>query len=309
MLVDAGAASAADDRLVEYLDDFFAERSDLHKTLDLVLITHNHLDHTQALMKVASRFQIKKFIDNGWTKGSGAPQTNALKQQVKAKKLKTQVRSVSDKQITALPAKTGLTNDFIDPFDCADIDPVVRVLSGSMDTNPGWSAADFKDANNHSLMTRVDFGDGSILFLGDAEVPATDLLLDYYNGADANILDVDVLQVSHHGSNNGTSPQLVAAVTPKVAIVPVGHWSDGRKPPRQFSTFAYGHPNLLTLQALDAVMDRERGEALEVMAGTSAKHFKKAIVSKAIYATDWDGTIRVRVGSDGSLRVTRAHAH
>src|SRR3990170_4176788 len=82
MLVDAGATGANDQRLVEYLDDFFTDRADLNKTLDLVLITHNHLDHTQALMKVATKFTVKRFVDNGWTKGSGAPQTNALKQQV-----------------------------------------------------------------------------------------------------------------------------------------------------------------------------------------------------------------------------------
>jgi len=56
-------------------------------------------------------------------------------------------------------------------------------------------------------------------------------------------------------------------------------------------------------------MDRERDESLEVVAGTSSKHFKKAFVSKAVYAKDWDGTIWVRVGADGSLRGTRAHAH
>jgi hypothetical protein len=234
---------------------------------------------------------------------------NTARQAVKTKKLKTEVRSVNHNAITALPKKTGLTTPFIDPFACADVDPLVRVLTGSRNKNPGWSQEDFTDANNHSLVTRVDFGAGSLLFLGDAEVPATNLLLDYYSGADAAVLDADVLQVSHHGSNNGTTPPLAAAVSPKVAIVPVGHWSDGRKPPLTFSTFAYGHPNLLTLQALDAVMDRERGEPLEVMAGTSAKHFKKAIVSKAIYATDWDGSIKVRISSDGSLRVTRAHAH
>jgi hypothetical protein len=57
------------------------------------------------------------------------------------------------------------------------------------------------------------------------------------------------------------------------------------------------------------MMDRERDESLEVVAGTSSKHFKKAFVSKAVYAKDWDGTIWVRVGADGSLRGTRAHAH
>jgi beta-lactamase superfamily II metal-dependent hydrolase len=97
----------------------------------------------------------------------------------------------------------------------------VRVLTGSRNKNPGWPEKEFTDANNHSLVTRVDFGDGSLLFLGDAEVSETNLLLDYYSGADAAILDADVLQVSHHGSNNGTSPELAAAVSPKVAIVPV----------------------------------------------------------------------------------------
>jgi hypothetical protein len=32
-------------------------------------------------------------------------------------------------------------------------------------------------------------------------------------------------------------------------------------------------PNLITLQALDAVMDRERGEPLEVIAGTRSRPF------------------------------------
>jgi ribonuclease BN (tRNA processing enzyme) len=123
MPIDAGAASAADNRLVEYLDDFFADRPDQHKTLDLVLITHNHIDHTQALMKAATRFQVKRFIDNGWTTGSRAPQTNALRQAVKTKSLKTEVRSVNHNAITSLPKKTGLTPPFIDSFACADIDP------------------------------------------------------------------------------------------------------------------------------------------------------------------------------------------
>jgi hypothetical protein len=109
----------------------------------------------------------QRFIDNGWTRGSGAPQTNALKQQVKAKKLKTQVRSINDKQITSLPAKTGLTNDFIDPFACTDVDPVVRVLGGSGVNQHGttrelekgsMALAHFDEVRSHARASLVSTG-------------------------------------------------------------------------------------------------------------------------------------------------------
>jgi hypothetical protein len=39
----------------------------------------------------------------------------------------------------------------------------------------------------------------------------------------------------------------------------VRQWSDGRKPLMQFSTYAYGHPNQDTIDALHDRIDRLRG--------------------------------------------------
>src|SRR5687768_15102080 len=55
-LIDAGAQDAESvARLQAYLDQFFDRRTDLNRTLDLILITHNHIDHTRALREIAER--------------------------------------------------------------------------------------------------------------------------------------------------------------------------------------------------------------------------------------------------------------
>src|SRR5688572_7150084 len=57
MLVDAGAQDdTAKGRLVTYLKKFFSRRTDLHNTLNTVLVTHNHIDHDSALKAVIETF-------------------------------------------------------------------------------------------------------------------------------------------------------------------------------------------------------------------------------------------------------------
>src|SRR5258708_7535315 len=50
IMVDTGGEKNAefnsDDELVAYLDSFFARRTDLNKTLHLLVLTHAHVDHT-----------------------------------------------------------------------------------------------------------------------------------------------------------------------------------------------------------------------------------------------------------------------
>ena len=53
VLVDAGAQTfnnaKSTAKLISYLNDFFDSRDDLSKTIDSILITHNHDDHTESL--------------------------------------------------------------------------------------------------------------------------------------------------------------------------------------------------------------------------------------------------------------------
>jgi phosphoribosyl 1,2-cyclic phosphodiesterase len=54
----------------------FDNRPDLHNTLDLIIITHNHIDHTRALRAVVEQFSVLRYIDNGQLTGTGTANPN-----------------------------------------------------------------------------------------------------------------------------------------------------------------------------------------------------------------------------------------
>jgi hypothetical protein len=171
-----------------------------------------------------------------------------------------------------------------------------------MNDNPGWADRDFDNLNNHSVVVRVDFGESSFLFTGDLEEPAIETLVEYY--ADTDLLDVDVYLVGHHGSHNGTTPSLVAAMTPEVAVLGVGKSSFGRNRRRGFNTFSYGHPRRSVIELLSAAIPGRRSQAIEVEVADSARQFSDYRVTKRIYATGWDGDVTIAAKIDGTMRVT-----
>jgi competence protein ComEC len=78
--------------------------------------------------------------------------------------------------------------------------------------------------NNQSCVLRVVANGRSVLLTGDIERAAEAQLL-------AKAVRSDVLLVPHHGSRTSSSAEFIAAVSPSVAIVPVGYRS------------RFGHPN------------------------------------------------------------------
>lgn len=82
------------------------------------------------------------------------------------------------------------------------------------------------DENNNSIVVRMEFGEFSMLFTGDAEVDQRNWLI--ANRSD--LLDVDVLKASHHGSSNGTSQSWLDAVTPARVVISAGVYVVYRHP-------------------------------------------------------------------------------
>jgi len=310
MLVDAGAQDDAfADALIAYLGFFFDSHPQYNRTLASVLITHNHIDHTRVLRRVVETFAVERYIDNGWTTGSGRAGPNWLRDEVARGRRDIRVLDVQDSQVEAV-GRRGLTNGDIDPFSCQGTDPQIRILQGSFrDVNPGWPDGEYDNQNNHSLVTRVDYGTLSFLFMGDLEIAGIELLLDYYNktAAGRRRLNADVLQVGHHGSHNATTHELINAVTPTIAVVPVGNWRFGQGPDgNRFSTNGYGHPRKVVIDLLQGHLTRKRGSTISAFLGLRAGKFQQAQIAKAVYATGWDGTVKVTGRSDSDLRV---HIH
>ncbi len=306
VLIDAGTQQDREAELVAFLEDFFDRRSDLERTLNTVFITHAHIDHTRALRDVAENFNIVNYVDNGRVESlSGGGDQRWLIRESQEGRSEVRVRQIADSEVTELPHRNGLRDEFIDSVECSDCDPMIRVLSGGLAENPGWSPGEFSNDNNHSLSIRVDFGESSFLFTGDLEEAAIETMVDYYDGFDT--LDVDLYQVGHHGSHNGTTISLMQAMTPHAAVCSVGKWDFGRRPDgsaRPFTTFGYGHPRLHVIEMLEDNIAGRRSRPQAVMVAEGARRFKPHRIRDRIYGTGWDGTVSVRATLDRRYRIT-----
>lgn len=99
---------------------------------------------------------------------------------------------------------------------------------------------EYDDANNTSIVLRIDYGETSFLFTGDMETGAEGDLLD--SGANVS---ATVLKAGHHGSDTSTGYRFLREVMPQYAVISVG---EGNK---------YGHPS-------DEVLSRFRDAGTEV---------------------------------------------
>jgi competence protein ComEC len=100
----------------------------------------------------------------------------------------------------------------------------IEVLGPRRPPEPVGEQAAGTPVNNASLVLRADTAAGRLLLTGDIELAAQAELLG--SGVD---LRADILKVPHHGSRY-SSPEFLAAVRPRVALVSVGAGNRYRHP-------------------------------------------------------------------------------
>ena len=91
-------------------------------------------------------------------------------------------------------------------------------------------AIDAGRTNDSSIVLRVDYGQTSFLFTGDAEDWSEYMMID----AGVN-LKTDVLKVAHHGSRFSSTMEFLNEVRPQYAVISVG----------KDNTYGHPHPELL----------------------------------------------------------------
>lgn len=114
-----------------------------------------------------------------------------------------------------------------------------------------WDGVDFEilspptdypqNDNNRSCVLRISNANHSLLLTGDIQKKTEKLLL-----GEAGKLESEVISVPHHGSKTSSTEDFLLAVSPKLALVPVGYRN------------RFGHPK-------DQVLQRYRNHSITVM--------------------------------------------
>lgn len=206
-------------------------------SIDMLILTHPHADHVDGLVEVLKRYRVGQVIESG-----AAYPTPAYQEWH---------RLLIEKHIPVTIARAGEKIIF-------DTNGAITVLA-PLENDQGKT---FSHIHDSMIVSRLDYGGASMLLTGDMEASLEKKLI-FYQAP----LDADILKVGHHGSKTSSSDELLAAVSPKAAIISVG------------KNNRYGHPN-------QEVVDRLNSLRIPV------------------YRTDTDGTI-VLHSNGGAFTITK----
>jgi beta-lactamase superfamily II metal-dependent hydrolase len=235
VLIDAGDAGKGK-VVLDALKRYKVER------LDYFIATHPHPDHIGAADEVMNAIKVGTVIDNGVDLSTPAPEAPAAKKGKGAKappppKKKTRTITTFFDEYAAALKQNGAQYEKAEPGKKYDLGngAFLTVLAP---IEPLFVKDQMKaggnDTNANSIVLRLDFGDFSMLFMGDAEAQTELRLL----GKKDLDLEAKVIKVAHHGSKYATTEEFLKRVHPEAAIISDGAWN------------RYGHPGQATLDRL-----------------------------------------------------------
>ncbi len=193
--------------------------------IDYVLLTHYHDDHAGGVPQLVARIPVGTFIDHGPNRefDHGATEHGYAEYQrvLAAGKSKHLVAT----PMMVLPIR-GMRVEVIS----ADGNLITTPLPGGGQTNPACDTTEKRPAdqteNGRSLGIEITFGVLKVLDLGDLTWDKEVQLMCPTN----KLGRVDILVVSHHGWYQSSSPALVDAISPRVAIMDNGETKGGSAP-------------------------------------------------------------------------------
>jgi competence protein ComEC len=177
------------------------------KRIDALILSHPHGDHAGGSPVALRNFPVGEFADSGQRYG-GYAYNDAL-------------QTAHAEHVPIVYPRAGAVWRTNDGVTLTFIGPSLPYIKSS------------NTINDNSIAFILQYKHFRMLFTGDAGVVAEQRFLN--EGID---LHADVLKVGHHGSAYSSSPEFIAAVHPRYAIISVGRHN------------LFGHPAPSTLETL-----------------------------------------------------------
>ena len=182
IVIDASTSK----KLSDYLVDMGVNK------LDIAVVTHRHFDHQVGMDEVLNKIPTDLFV--------------GVMEDCPGRTSDDKVRkAVTDNSVT--------THTLTNTPQTLSIDGIKFTIL------PLPARSDCPEHENlNSIVVRMDYDEFSMLFTGDAEEDELDWLVENHS----DLLDVDVLKASHHGSNNGVTDEFLSAVSPERVVISAG---------------------------------------------------------------------------------------
>lgn len=165
------------------------------RRLDVVAISHAHSDHVGGMRSIIANFRPRDL----WY-GVESPTRDFVGVE----------KTARDFGLTLVSRHAG------DEFSFGGVR--FRVLN----PQPDWEARD-PAQDDESLVLHLQYGQTSALLVGDSHRKIEELLINENPRA-------DLLKIGHHGSLTSSSPEFLAAVSPRFAVVSAGFYNPFRHP-------------------------------------------------------------------------------
>ncbi len=224
LLIDGGPVSASE-KIYTSL-----QNSPLRASLDFIIATHPHEDHVGGLSAALNAMPVDLIL-SPVLKWDSAPFNSMLK--------------YAGFQGTPIVVP-------------ADGDQI-RVGSAVVTILHCWPEA--WDENDMSIICRIEYGDFSAIFTGDAETMAEYMVID--SGRE---IKSTLLKVGHHGSDSSTSAEFLRAVSPTYAVISCGVNNE------------YGHPHQ---------------EVLNLLKNANVNVYRTDLQGTIVFRVDENGNVRI----------------
>jgi competence protein ComEC len=163
--------------------------------LDMILLTHPHLDHLSGLVEVLRRYHVQQVM---------AP---ALSSDLPAYQEWTSL--IESKGIQTMIARDGLRITLGDGATLDILNPPEKTYQNA------------PDLENDGLVAKLTVKQISFLFTADIREEAENILITQRAG-----INCTVLKVAHHGSATSTSAQFLQVAQPQIAVISCGAGND-----------------------------------------------------------------------------------